>query len=355
MPARFLILLSCSLLAWSVQVRAEAVTPGQWLVEAAQAARTGSYQGVIVYRGDNVLETFRVTHRFAEGSERERIQSMTGEVREILKQNEKLTCLLPKDRRLTVRRGKGPTGLFLSINPQTLAQIGNAYEFKELGRARVAGRLCRGIAIKPRDAFRYGYEVWADAESAVPLKLSLVSPQGNLLEQMFFTEVNFPSEIPDSAFESDAPIDQLRQSSEQAVDALAAAHEQEPVDTGAAAAPVQTRQATFSKLPPGFRVVRRRIIATPQGAREHVILSDGLAAVSVYRTVSRQGAGSPDSQPRLDRMGPLHAYRLPLGQMQITVVGEAPGATIRMIGDNLEAAERAQDQAEALQAADAPQ
>ncbi len=344
--------LAAILLAAPLTSRADDAAPGDWLVKAAQAARTSSYEGVIVYRGDNMLETFRVTHRYTNGSERERIQSMTGEVREILKQNEKLTCLLPKDRRLTTRRASAPTGLFLSITPQRLRQIGDVYELRELGRARVAGRLCRGIAIAPRDSFRYGYEIWADAESAVPLKLSLVSPDGNLLEQMFFTEVRFPSDIPDSAFESTTPIDQVRESSETAVDALAEAHELEPVADSAEVEPVEASQATFSKLPPGFRVVRRRLQASPLGAREHVILSDGMAAVSVYRSLSREENSDTVREPRLDRMGPLHAYRLQLGPMQITVVGEAPGRTIRMIGDNLEAAERADSSMEALETAE---
>ena len=228
MKGALLVAAGC-LLAAPLTAVATGPTPGEWLVKAAQAARTGSYEGVIVYRGDNVLETFRVTHRFVNGSERERIQSMTGEVREILKQNEKLTCLLPKDRRLTARRAGSPTGLILSITPQRLRQIDDVYELRELGEARVAGRRCRGIAIAPRDGFRYGYEIWADAESAVPLKLSLVSPEGQLLEQMFFTEVKFPTSIPDSAFESATPLDQVRESSEVAVDALAEAHELEPV------------------------------------------------------------------------------------------------------------------------------
>ena len=338
------LIVAAALLAAPLSGRAEQpAAASEWLVKAAQAARTGSYEGVIVYRGDNVLETFRVTHRYANGSERERIQSMTGEVREILKQNEKLTCLLPKDRRLTTRRANSPTGLFLSITPHRLKQIDDVYELRELGLARVAGRLCRGIAIAPRDAFRYGYEVWADADSAVPLKLSLVSPEGNLLEQMFFTEVQFPEQIPDSAFESTLPIDEVRESSENAVDALAEAHELEPVADGNEVESVEAGQSTFSKLPPGFRVVRRRLQASPAGAREHVILSDGMAAVSVYRSLSRDDNAGKRRAPRLDRMGPLHAYRLQLGAMQITVVGEAPGRTIRMIGDNLEAAERAEE------------
>jgi len=309
---------------------------GDWLVQMSQAARMSNYEGVLVYRGDDILETFRVTHRFQDGSERERVQSMTGEVREVLKQNNKVTCLLPQDQRLTtVKRPATPKSLFKPLSQERLQQIAAVYELRELGKARVAGRNCRGIAIAPRDEFRYGYELWADAESGVPLKLSLVSPDGRLLEQMFFTEVKFPRSIPDSAFAADVPAHLARESTAAAADAIAQAHEREPVaEEEADTAPVQ-----FSKLPPGFRVVRRNLQASPSGVREHLLLSDGLSAVSVYRVLRRSPeAAAMAAAQRIDRMGPLNAYSRSVGQVQITVVGEAPRRTVQMIGDNIDSA-----------------
>ncbi|MGQ0530799.1 MAG: MucB/RseB C-terminal domain-containing protein [Panacagrimonas sp.] len=318
---------------WVLSVGAQAAeSPGEWLAEMSRAARAANYEGVVVYRGGDVLETFRVTHRFANGSERERVQSMTGEVREVLKQNDKVTCLLPKDRRLTAKHPTTPKGLFQSLNPARLEQIKTVYELRALGQSRVAGRICRGIAIAPRDEFRYGYELWADDQTGVPLKLSLVAHDGRLLEQMFFTEVSFPKQIADSAFITDVSVDEARESTVAAADAIAEAHEREPVAEPAA---VDAPGPQFSKLPPGFRVVRRQVSASSAGVREHLLLSDGLSAVSVYR-VLRPEANLSATQ-RLDQMGPLNAYSRAVGQMQITVVGEAPRRTIKMIGDNLQA------------------
>lgn len=309
---------------------------GDWLVQMSQAARMANYEGVLVYRGDDILETFRVTHRFEEGSERERVQSMTGEVREVLKQNNKVTCLLPRDQKLTANRPATPKSLFKPLSKDRLAQIAGVYELRELGESRVAGRNCRGIAIAPRDEFRYGYELWADSETRVPLKLSLVSPDGRLLEQMFFTEVSFPSTIPDTAFAADVPAARARESTAAAADAIAQAHEREPVsDTATAdAAPAQ-----FSELPPGFRVVRREIRASPSGVREHLLLSDGLSAVSVYRVLRHAPElATAAAVQRTDQMGPLNAYSRSVGQVQITVVGEAPRRTVKMIGDSIDSA-----------------
>lgn len=330
--ARLAVLAAGLILASGAQAGDEA---GDWLVQMSQSARMSNYEGVLVYRGDDILEAFRVTHRFESGSERERVQSMTGELREVLKQNDKVTCLLPKDQKLTANRPATPKSLFKPLSRERLQQIAAVYELRDLGSSRVANRNCRGIAIAPRDEFRYGYELWADSETGVPLKLSLKSPEGKLLEQMLFTEVRFPTRIPDAAFAADVPADQARESTVAAADAITQAHEREPVaDEAPDAAPVQ-----FSKLPPGFRVVRRDLQASPAGVREHLLLSDGLSAVSVYRVLRRSPeAAAMAAAQRIDRMGPLNAYSRSVGQVQITVVGEAPRRTVQMIGDNIDSA-----------------
>lgn len=305
---------------------------GKWLVKVSQAARTTNYEGVLVYRGEETLETFRVIHRFANGAERERAQSMTGEVREVLKQNDKVTCLLSKDRQLSTDGTSAPKGLLRPLSDDRLQQISTVYTFTELGESRIAGRICRGIAVVPRDEFRYGYELWADSESGVPLKLSLLAPDGKLLEQMFFTEMTFPASIPDSMFDQPVPLKEARQSTATAANAIALAHELEPVARFTIVPDGEPPQ--LSKLPPGYRVVRRDVRASPAGTREHLVLSDGLSAISVYRVL--RPAGEAGADPRLDQMGPLNAYSRNIGRVFITVVGEAPGRTVKMIAENVE-------------------
>ncbi|MGQ0619506.1 MAG: MucB/RseB C-terminal domain-containing protein [Panacagrimonas sp.] len=300
-----------------------------WLAKMSNAARGANYQGVLVYRGDDMLETFRVTHRFSEGAERERVQSLTGEVREVLKHNDNVTCLLPKDQRFSVSRPT-PKNLMPALTPERLVRLTDLYELRELGEQRVAGRICRGIAIAPRDEFRYGYEIWADAQTAVPLKVSLLAAGDKLLEQMFFTEVEFPTAIPDSAFVSELEGEAKEEATYAAADAIADAHQEQPVSEAPPA-------VKLTRLPPGFRVVRREIRSLPEGRGllEHVVLSDGLSAVSVFR--ARQAIAGPQLPQRLDQMGAVNAYSRVIGRMRVTVVGEAPRQTVQMIGDGFEA------------------
>lgn len=289
--------------------------PADWLLRISEAARSVNYQGIVIYRGDDMLETFRVTHRNQGGVERERVQSLTGEPRDILKQDGKTICLLPKARRMSADQ-LTPQDLFPGLTREKLQRLSQVYHFDDLGTQRVAGRNCRGIAITPRDQFRYGYEVWADHETGVPLKVELIGRDGRVLEQMMFTEVRFPESIPDAAFALEG-------------------REMPPRVASAPRAPrppPPSSVAGLQRLPPGFHVTMRDVRQLGNGRSvEHVLLSDGLSAISIFST---RGAGPSGRIQGLSQMGAVHAYGRSVGSLQITVVGEAPQETVKLVGDS---------------------
>ncbi len=301
-----------------------AADPADFLVRIGEAARNTNYQGVIIYQGDDMLETMRVTHRFKDGTEHERVQSLNGDPREILKENNKVICLLPKDRKLTMNLPT-PKALFPALSVERLQQISQVYEFKDLGTARVAGRTCQGLAIAPRDQFRYGYEIWADKQSSVPLKVSLIGRNGAVLEQMMFTEIDFPASIPDTAFRPQLPPGETRQ--------VVQMIENPPLPPQGAVA-TSANGLKLDRMPPGYRVAFRELRPLPggQGTVEHVVLSDGLSAISVFSAMKPAPAGNVQTQS-VSQMGTVHAYRRMVGGFHVTVVGEAPQETVRMIGD----------------------
>lgn len=296
--------------------------PADFLLRIGEAARGSNYQGVIIYRGDDMLETMRVTHRFKNGVEHERVQSLTGDPREILKEDNKVICLLPKDRKLTMNLPT-PKALFPALSPERLQQIAQVYAFRDLGTERVAGRVCQGLAITPRDQFRYGYEIWADQQSAVPLKVSLIGRDGAVLEQMMFTEIEFPVSIPDTAFRPQLAPGDTRQ--------VVRMVENPPLPQPGAASAAGLQ---LDRLPPGYRVAFRELRPLPngQGTVEHLVLSDGLSAISVFSARKTAAAAGPTVQS-VSQMGTVHAYRRMVGSFHVTVVGEAPQETVRMIGD----------------------
>lgn len=295
------------------------------LLRMSEAARSVNYQGVIVYRTQERLETLKVIHGVDGGVEMERVQALDGAPREVVKRDGQVICLLPKDRRVTVDKTT-PKGLFPALSAERVAQLAEVYEFREMGSARVAGRSCRALAITPRDDFRYGYQICADAQTDVPLQVNLVARDGVVLEQMKFTEVEFPRSIPAQAFESNlesAPAHPPTQPAQLAERTVA----------GPAPVPWQ-----FRELPPGYRVTMRdvRPTADGKGVVEHVLITDGLSAISVFsvrREAPAQGFQGQSS------MGAVHAFGRLLGRMHITVVGEAPPQTVRLIGESLQPGE----------------
>jgi sigma-E factor negative regulatory protein RseB len=302
----------------------QAGTPAAMLVRMSEAARDVNYEGVVIYQAQNRLETLKVVHGFRDGVELERVEALTGEPREIVKRDGKVICLLPRDRKFTLDRPT-PKGLFPSLDARRVAQLATIYDFRAIGAARIAGRNCEGLEIRPRDDYRYGYQIWADAETHVPLKVNLVARNGRVLEQMMFTEVRFPEEIVDARF------DEALAEHEERVAARAAQLE--------APALQQAGTSRIGSLPPGFRITMRSIrqSADGSGVVEHVVLTDGLTAVSIFSAQQRE-ASIPVFEGQ-SRMGAVHAFGRVVGTMHITVIGEAPQETVRLIGESVQPAE----------------
>lgn len=291
----------------------------------SDAARITNYQGVIVYQTRNRLETLRVIHRYADGNEVERVQALTGDPREILKQGNQVICLLPKDRKVTLQLPT-PKGLFPAMTAERVTQLQKYYEFKDAGTTRIAGRKCRGITIAPRDQFRYGYEIWADSKTAVPVKVNLLGADHSVVEQLMFTQIEFPDTIPDSAFRTELDPAKFRRVTRIVRDAPPMASEAEAAG-----------DMRFAQLPPGYRVAMREVRRSPDGQSqvEHLVLSDGLSAISVFAAQRKTPplAGAEGSGQGASQIGAVHAYRRVVGSLHVTVVGEAPSAAVRLVGD----------------------
>lgn len=302
------------------------------LTKAAEASRGLTYQGVAVYRGgEDELQVFKVQHRSVDGHERERIETMTGDPVQLLRTDDRMIWVLPKGRTVSQER---PIlkGVLNQLTAERVQQLNDWYRFVDEGPGRIADRACDGVMVAPRDAFRYGYEVWYDKDTRLPLKITLVGSQGEVLEQLMFTQISFPASIPDEAFQpqvdaskfnvvakSVPPLTPLTPAASEAVDALPS-------------------QVSFGALPPGFKVVVREHRPLPngqQGQMEHLMLSDGLASVSVFSAIRPSSPDSAKAFRGISHVGSVEAYGRMAGDYHITIVGEVPSATVRTIGDGI--------------------
>jgi len=87
-------------------------------------------------------------------------------------------------------------------------------------------------------------------------------------------------------------------------------------------------------LPSGFRLTSHRRQVLQQGAAfDHLVYSDGIAAVSVYIEAAEADS---ELKPGLSKLGTTHVYTRKLGNELITVLGDVPAVTVKLIAASLE-------------------
>ena len=86
----------------------------------------------------------------------------------------------------------------------------------------------------------------------------------------------------------------------------------------------------FQELPPGFRMVSHQTVGT--GEQEHFVFSDGLATISAYLEPLAEGDRPFDGETSL---GSINALGRHVDGQQLTVVGEVPHKTLRLVASAL--------------------
>src|SRR5262245_16601845 len=288
-----------------------------WLERMSRAVDELNYSGTFVHVLDGTPETLHIVHRHADGQSGERILSLDGARREIVRQGARVQGIFP-DRRIVLFETRRDVSPLATALPSNAAELEPHYVIELGPTARVADRSVQLLEIKPRDEFRYGYVLWLDRETAMPLKSNLVDEQGNVVEEILFTDIEFPADIPASALEP--TIDTTGFTTQRATEA-------KPLD-----AEIPWRAAT---VPGGFKlsVATESQIAGSDTPVGHLVYSDGLATVSVF---IEDPATEADVGEGFSTMGSTNVYSLTLSSGQkATAIGEVPRQTVRTIASSL--------------------
>ena len=289
-----------------------------WLDRMTRAVEDLSYQGTFVHLLGGEAETLQIVHLNDDGRVSERIVSMDGVGREIIRHQDEVQCILP-DRQIVLMDERRDVSPLVSALPNYSEELQQHYDFSLLSMARVVERETQIVAIQPRDEFRYGYILWLDTETAMPLKSQLRDDQGRTVEQILFTRIQFSDEIPLSAVEPTIDSDGFS-----VIRALEATETEEAL------------QWRASSLPGGFKlsVATQKPMAGSEYPVEHLVYSDGLATVSVF-------IENPNSDPEVaagfSRVGSSNAFSLSLNGRQVTAIGEVPMRTVETIATSLTA------------------
>ncbi|MGH8288662.1 MAG: MucB/RseB C-terminal domain-containing protein [Steroidobacteraceae bacterium] len=303
---------------------ASADEPAKWLERMNHALTTLNYDGTFAHWQGGKVEMLRIIHRVENGTVSERLVSLDGSGREFIRTGSNLACYFPDKRVVLVERTPAKVSLlggFPAINGQTA----RFYDIKEGGRMRFNRHETHLITVMPRDQYRYGYRLWIDDSTAMPLKTQLCDARGNVIEQIVFANLKIRSHIPDSAFRpgiSTAGFRWLRNGSASLKQAVAG----------------DGTVWNASPLPPGFHMTVRAAQVMPgrPGPVDHLVFTDGLASVSVFVETHVETSGR---EPVVEaaRVGSSYAFSTVVDGHKVTAVGEVPPQTVRFIADSVKA------------------
>ena len=291
--------------------------PQYWLQRMVRATHNLNYQGTFIYEHDSHLQTMRIVHSAGNGGERERLVTLSGPSREVIRNGDTVTCILPDNHSVVVERSHSVRPFPIAL-PSRLEQLEHYYTMSLQGEERIADLPARHIAIKPRDDYRYGHNIWLDEDSGLLLKAELVDEKGRMVEQLLFTSVEFFDRVPPRLLEPQT-TGKNRYRYKRAQEKDEAVH-----DTG----------WRVVRLPPGFQeeVHRRHYMPSLKAPVEHFVFSDGLASISVFIERHKQGAHNLIGTTR---MGAVNAYGRLVDDHLVTVVGEVPPKTVKLVADSV--------------------
>lgn len=287
-----------------------------WLERMSRAVEELNYRGTFVHVLGGNAETLQIVHRNADGQSGERILALDGAGSEFVRQGDRAQAIFP-DRRIVLLETRSDSSPLVSALPSNTTEFSPHYDLALGDSARVAERAVQVLEIRPRDEFRYGYRLWLDQETAMPLRSQLVGERGEVVEQIVFTEIEIPADIPASELEPTIDTSGFATLRAPASPSLAAEVPWRATDT-----------------PDGFTlsVATQSSMAGSDTPVGHLVYSDGLATVSVFIEASATQADMPDG---FSTAGSTNAYSQTFGDRKVTAIGEVPRRTVRRIASSL--------------------
>lgn len=292
----------------------------QLLQKVASSAQKLTYTGVFIYRSGNRSETSRITRLVEDGNEFERLEVLDGSPREVIRQNDEVSCFLPDNKLLIVER-RSARQLFPTLVPGNLAGLTEYYSIRKGSTGRVAGVSSRMVIIEPRDEFRFGHQFWIEPNSGLLLKANLLGDAGAVLETFAFTELRIGGPVTKAMVSAQTETGggdgwQVQRVSSNELRA----------DDG---------QWLFRNPLPGFRRISgmKRKLHPDSPESTQLIFSDGLAAVSIFMEPL---AGRAQEAPSEFSVGAVNVYKRQVADHQLIVLGDVPASALRYFGDGIE-------------------
>ncbi len=288
------------------------LSASDWLAMMDKALREQNYTGTFVFARGSHFETIEIVHQFIDGEETERLTSLNGEEREIIRADGKTVCYHVESDYLDLKHAM-PMGPFSHSFREKLNVNESTYNISTHGTERIAGHSAMRIAVSPKNADRYGYRLWIDSETGLLLKSNLVS-NGQVLEFFQFSQITIGDEVEE---------DQLLAS----LDGDTVQHTLSISDQEKARQKAIVHDWRVAWVPNGFRRVKA-------SADNSMSFTDGIATLSVF--VERSPKSSLGNTQALIGGTVVITRHVKGSSQQVTVVGEVPMATAKRVAESIE-------------------
>ncbi|MGR8949316.1 MAG: MucB/RseB C-terminal domain-containing protein [Gammaproteobacteria bacterium] len=314
---RFVCLLTGLALFNAASLAAEDISPAFLIKRMVAAASALNYQGVFVYQRGNQLDSMRILHRLNGDTEIERLISLSGPAREVIRRGDEVKCLFPDDKEVMVEKIQPKDFFTFGLNT-SVAEISKHYRLKISGTPRIAGREAIAISIVPEDSDRYAYQLAVDSESGLLLQSAVYDRKSRVLEQVQFAEIHIGGDIPMSDFEPQVSGEGYTWHT-----SGASQNQQKTIRSG--------NRWVARWLPSGFRMRNEMTqrFADVESPVSHLVYTDGVAMVSIF--VEEQAQRPAPDEKDFSTLGAVNAMSVKLDQNLITVVGELPLPTLQRI------------------------
>ncbi len=183
--------------AWSADDDAR-----EWIERMSESLATRNYVGLFTHATGRQSETMRIVHRVGKNGSTERLVSLDGSGREIVRTPQEVHVYMP-DRKVVLVEPRTDEGSLAKALPVPSPQLDELYTLSVRDGNKILGRDVVVVDIRPKDAHRYGYRLWLDEETAMPLRTVVADGLGRPIEQISFTQIDLPRRIDPKDLEPD--------------------------------------------------------------------------------------------------------------------------------------------------------
>jgi len=314
LPALFLLLLSFNVSA----IAPDAQSAKLWLERLSQSLQQLNFTTSFVVVKNNQAEPYHWLHGVSEdGVELEIFAHLNGPRRDILRKGDTVSYIQPEQEPYSVISAdiRAPIP---AIFRGDISELEESYRFISVGRSRILGRVAQLVRIVSKDKYRFSYWLWLDQKTGLLLKMAVLTPQGQLLEQVQFTHIEVSEQLSENLAQfqlTELPKVFKSNNSQQN----------------------KSQSWQVNWLPQGFNVVKsnqHRLNSYSQNsdkAVEFMLFTDGLAEVSVYVNPSQEKFRAPEYA----NDGSTMVFNHILQGVEVGVVGDIPLVTAKKIAESI--------------------